>query len=167
MNTIILPGYSLKNKEWAEYVKKKLEPEHEVVVHEWKHWKTGSFSMKKEIKEILTKIGKKKFNIIAKSVGTSVAMNLIEKSRDSVDMVVLCGIPFKNFSEEKKEMFRKNLPNIPTNKVTIVQNSKDYFGSFEEVKKFIGSINSKIKVVEKERSDHHYPYPTLFKKIIN
>ena len=57
MKTIILPGYSLRNKEWAYEVKDNLDLEHEVIVHEWEHWpstssgssRQKSFSLKREI----------------------------------------------------------------------------------------------------------------------
>ena len=37
---------------------------------------------------------------------------------------------------------------------------------YKDIKIFIGSINPKIKIIEKPRSDHHYPYPEDFQKFL-
>ena len=166
MKTIILPGYSPKNKEWAVEIQKALKLDHEVLVHEWKHWVSGSFSSDYEIKTITRKVGNDKFNVIAKSVGTSIAMHLIEQNSKNINYMILCGIPLKNFSKERKDLFRNNLAGIKQTNIIIFQNKNDYFGSYDMVEKFIHQIRSGIKTVEKERSDHHYPYPKDFKEFL-
>ena len=42
--------------------------------------------------------------------------------------------------------------------IIVFQNSHDPFATYEEVKKFMVKVDPKIKVVEKERTDHNYPY---------
>lgn len=75
MKTIILPGYSLKNKDWAETIAKEMKLGHKILVHNWKHWtKGGSLSQKYEVEKILVEIGNDDVNIIAKSVGTLIAI---------------------------------------------------------------------------------------------
>lgn len=167
MKTIILPGYSLHNKEWAAEIAKNLElkTNNPVIVHQWRHWKSGgSLSLKYEIKKILEETADEKFNLIAKSVGTMVAMHLLPKIPEQIDKIILCGIP--SVSEERLGLFQEALVNFPSGKIVIFQNIQDPFASFQEVKEFIQKVNLGIKVIEKPRSDHHYPYLEDFWKFL-
>ncbi len=166
MKTIILPGYSPRNKDWANEVKNDLELDHEVVVHNWKHWQKGSFSMPREVKTIIKKLDDDKVNIIAKSVGTRVTMKLIPKIKGQIEKVILCGIPTKLTSETSRKDYTNGLSLLPPKKITCFQNTKDPFANYQIIKKFIHSVNKKIKVIEKPRSDHHYPYTKDFQKLI-
>jgi pimeloyl-ACP methyl ester carboxylesterase len=165
MKTIILPGYSPKNKEWAENIKKEISFS-DVLVHEWRHWEMGSFNINYEIGQIMEKIGDGKANIIAKSVGTRVAIHLLERSPDIINKLVLCGIPTKGENEKTFELYKNGLGNISPERVEVFQNVKDYFASYENIVTFIGKINKKIKITKMPRSDHHYPYPIEFEKFL-
>ena len=172
MKTIILPGYSPHNRDWALDIKKDLKLEHEVLVHEWGHWPStssgsasSSFSVPREVKVILEKMGKDKMNIIAKSVGTRVAMHLLVKIPKQVNKAVLCGIPTKGESETAKKNYAPLVDFSPTG-IIVFQNTKDPFAKYKDIKKFIGSLKSKIKKMQKPRSDHHYPYPEDFQKFL-
>jgi pimeloyl-ACP methyl ester carboxylesterase len=164
MKTIILPGYSQHNRDWAIELKKNIDLGHEIMVHEWRHWKSPSLSLslRYELSEILRKIGKDKVNIIAKSVGTRVAMDVVTKIPKQIVKVILCGIPTRGDSEIAKKTYSSGLSLLSPTQITLYQNTKDPFASFSDIKKFIGKINPQIKVVEKPRSDHHYPYPNDF-----
>ena len=171
MKTIILPGYSPQNKEWAEDLKKDMKLGHEVVVHEWKHWPSassgsprGSFSAPREVEAILEKAGEEKINLIGKSVGVRIAMRLLSEIKERVNKIILCGIA--SVSEDSKKAYQKALTDFPSEKIIVFQNTKDPFVPYSEVKKFINSINHKIKVVEKPGSEHHYPYPDDFQKFL-
>jgi len=96
MQTIILPGYSLHNKGWAEEIAKALSVSgFELTVHNWKHWGSCSFSESYEVNKLIEEIGD---------------------------------------GSEIKSMFNK--------------------------------INLEIKVVEKDRPGHSYPYPKDFLKFL-
>lgn len=160
MLILILPGFSLSNKDWAYALKKDINLRHEVVIHEWRHWqKGGSLALYYELDQILKKVGKEKINIIAKSVGNHVAMSLLQKIPDQIDKIILCGIPSQNESYNI-------LANFPAEKVIVFQNEKDPLGNFSEVERFIKGINPKIKVISMPRSDHSYPYPTEFAEFL-
>lgn len=167
MKTIILPGYSLHNKDWAIDIKSELKLEHEVTIHNWLHWTRGNFSLPRELKAIQKIVGEDEINIIAKSVGTRVAMHLLTKFPNKINKVVLCGIPTKGESVLVKKIYSEGLSVLSPTQVIVFQNTKDPFASYAEVKRFIGSINSKIKIIEKSRSDHNYPYPKEFEKFLN
>lgn len=175
MKTIILPGYSPHNRDWALDIKKDLKLGHEVLVHEWKHWPPAhrasgpvgrSFSVPREVEAILEKVGNEKVNIIAKSVGTRVAMHLVTKIPKQINKVILCGVPTKGESDAAKKTYSKGLSAISPTQVVVFQNAKDPFAKYKDIKKFIGSINPEIIIVEKPRSDHHYPYPEDFQKFL-
>lgn len=165
MLTIILPGYSLKNKDWAESIANEMELGHKVLVHNWKHWtKGGSLSQKFEVEKILAEIGKDDVNIVAKSVGTLIAMLVLLKVSGNVNKIILCGIP--SISSQRKDVFKIALKDFPKNRIVCFQNAKDPFVSYKEVVKFMREVDPKILVIEKPRSDHHYPYPEEFVKFL-
>ncbi|MCX6705711.1 MAG: hypothetical protein NTV24_01220 [Candidatus Woesebacteria bacterium] len=165
MKTIILPGFSIHNKDWAEEVAKNLNTE--TIVHNWLHWKNGksNISVNDELINIIKEIGEEKVNIIAKSVGTMVTMYLLKALPNKIEKIILCGIP--SVSEERKKLFTTSLSDFNSRDIIVYQNTKDPLGSYENVKKFVNDVNPKIKVIKKERSDHNYPYFEDFKKFLN
>jgi predicted alpha/beta hydrolase family esterase len=157
MKTIVLPGYSLHNKDWALEIKKSLSFKQSVLVHQWQHWKKGGdLYPKYEIGKIIKEIKNDKVNLIAKSVGTMIAMKVLAEIGDQIGKIILCGIP--TVSPERLELFQATLKDFPDENIIVFQNSHDPFATYEEVKKFMVKVDPKIKVVEKERSDHNYPY---------
>lgn len=166
LKTIILPGYSLRNKDWAEEIKQKLDLGHKVQIHEWKHWTAGNFSLKKELEAVLDEIEKERVNIIAKSVGTRVLMELIPKIPEQINKVILCGIPTRFQSAGSQKNYKNGLSFLKTSQVTIIQNTKDRLSPYEVVEQFIHSHYPKMKMIEKPRSDHSYPFFEDFQKIL-
>lgn len=165
MKTIILPGYSSHNKDWAEEIKSELNLGHKVIIHNWEHWKTKrSLSPKKEIARILEEVGEDEVNIIAKSVGTFITVLLIPNLKVKVDKIIFCGVP--SVSEPREEKFKEGLRDFPAENVICFQNAKDPFVTYEEAKNFLAAVNPKIKVIKKERSDHSYPYPEEFSQFL-
>lgn len=165
MKTIVLPGYSLHNKDWALEIKKSLSFRQSVLVHEWQHWQLGgTLHPKHEIGKILKEVGREKVNLIAKSVGTMVAMHLLAEIPELIKKIILCGIP--SVSEERKNLFAAYLAGFPAKEILVFQNTKDPLASFSQVKDFMRDVNPKIKIIEKERSDHNYPYFAEFNEFI-
>ena len=163
MKTIILPGYSLHNKEWAEGLAESLKQkaEGEVVVHNWGHWKTGGkMSVVMEMAAIKREIGEAEFNIIGKSVGARMAIRVIAELREKVRKVILCGVA--SISEGSKKAYKKALSNLSSEKIIVFQNTDDPFVPYSKVREFMKVINPHINVTEKSRSDHQYPYPNDF-----
>ncbi len=166
MKTIILPGYSPYNKDWAENIKAQLNLGHEVIVHYWRHWTSGSFILTYELKKIQEEIGKEKVNILAKSVGVYVALNLIPKIVYQVNKVVLCGIANIKGNEIRK-LLNEVVSNISGEKILCIQNEKDKFVEYDEAREFYHSVNPNLKVISKPRQDHDYPYPEEFQEFLS
>ena len=166
MVTFILPGYSPRNREWAEEVAKKIEIEGEVRPVFWDHWDNPekTFNPKKKAQDVIDVLSKDNANIIAKSVGTLVAAYIVQQIPGRIGKVILCGIP--STSNQRKEIFKKAFSLFNKRTMVVFQNSKDPLATFSEVKKFVEEVNPKILVVEKPRADHHYPYPEDFQKFI-
>jgi len=159
MKLMILPGFSLNNKKWSQEVSEYLTNDFDVYVHKWKHWNTGDkkdFSIQDEADSILSHI-KEEVCILAKSIGTLVAMFLLENIK--VNKLVLCGLPFKNEAYSK-------LSNLKDQSIIVFQNVNDPLMSFEEVEKYIRKLNPKIKIVKKERNDHLYPFLNDFREFL-
>src|SRR3972149_8801942 len=165
MKTIILPGFSVHNKDWGEDVKSSLDLGQDVIVHNWGHWtKGGGLALKYELNKIQEEVGAAKFNILAKSVGTYVAAKLVAVSRAQIGKRVLCGIP--STSDVRENIYKQVFADFTAANIICFQNENDPLASFEEVKKFMRGINPRIEVVKKERSDHQYPYPQDFQDFL-
>ena len=67
--TFVIPGFSIRNKVWAEEVKANLSPKIIVAIVEWPHWKTGKTEtdwIESETRKLLELIQDTPINIIAK-----------------------------------------------------------------------------------------------------
>lgn len=170
MDIIILPGYSPRNKIWAEEVALNLKKSINgpISVYNWRHWAQGSFSLKYELTNLKKEISDRKVNLLAKSVGTQVAMYLLLVIPHQINKIILCGIPTKNDVQSidlgqeeidnKKGLYRKALGNINPKKVLCIQNKGDPLAKYSEVSRFIKRINPKIEILEKPGETHEYPY---------
>jgi hypothetical protein len=167
MKTIILPGFSLHNKDWAEEMAGQLKLGHEIIVHNWRHWiNGGGLALNYEIDKILQEIGNEKINILAKSVGVYVCLNLIPKIVADVEKVILCGIA-SIAGEDRKAFVESMTARIPVDNILCIQNENDKYVKFSDAEKFYHSVEPKLKVISKPRSDHDYPYPEDFKVFLS
>ena len=156
MNTIIFPGFSQKNKIWADEMAIGLT----ATVINWTHWQTGNAGtdwIDEEIQRAIVLIGNSQINILAKSIGTAVAMGVIKHNPNLVNNVILCGIPTNDFNPGD-EAYYEPLKSFPVDKVLCIQNENDNHGSFDKAQIFLQGLNPSIKVLSKHRSDHEYPY---------
>lgn len=169
MKTIILPGYSVHNRKWAEEIAVNLRKNigNEVVIHEWRHWKDPSLSLSisKEIKKIIEEIGIEKVNIIAKSVGVYMAFKLIPIISEKVDKIIFCGIASVG-GGDRNILLQAILKKIPVKNILCLQNEQDKFVPFPEAEKFYHSVEPSLKVISKSRTDHEYPYFSEFKNFL-
>ncbi len=166
MKTLIIPGYSTKNKDWAYEVKKELQG-FDINIYEWKHWSDPNikFSARDEAKNIKNIVGEESINIIAKSVGTLVISLAIAKEKLNVNKIIFCGIPINDISDDEKGEYRI-LSDIPSEKVIVFQNSEDEHGSFESLRRFLSQINPNIEIKETPGSTHNYPYFDKFEEFL-
>jgi len=166
MITFILPGYSPRNKQWADEVANNLKLEGQIRPIYWDHWEDESQTFKpKEKKDLIVRHAKgDSFNIIAKSVGTLVAALIAKEASSQIKKIILCGIP--TVSDERLKIFQEAFTGFPVEKIMVFQNQKDPFATDEEVKAFMLKVNSKIKIISKDRKDHNYPYYQEFQDFL-
>lgn len=191
--TVILPGYSLRNRDWARQMEDAVESMadgNNLFVHGWKHWAMLEAQSKakaeaelmgltelgpellatiphipfipaQEADEVIKETGDEpKINVIAKSVGTSVAMSLLAKIPERINKVILCGIP--GVDKRNQKFFRDSIGDFPIDRILCIQNERDYVVGYEKAKKFLNKVNPMIQIVKKPRADHKYPYPQDF-----
>ncbi len=164
MQTLILPGYSLQNKTEAETIHRELGPEIDTVIWYWPYWESGQTEtgwLEIEAEKIITSLKQQPTDIIAKSIGTAVAMILLKRIPYQIKKLILCGIPLADFLPGNDQYYEA-LRTKKTEEILCIQNENDNHGSFANVRNFIDTINTDIKVVSKPRSDHTYSYPEDF-----
>lgn len=162
MKTIILPGYSPHNHEWAEDIAAELP---EAVVHVWGHWRPGgSFDGAAETAAVLGEIDPGGANLLAKSVGCRVAAAVVGRAPGRVGKLLLCGIP--GLGADLRADLAEALAALPAERVLVVQNRADPYAPCEQVRAMIREIAPQVVVLEREREDHHYPYPGDFRAFL-
>ena len=166
IKTIILPGYSFKNKLWAEEVREKVRINGEIIIHEWRHWSSEGieFSFGEEIKKIIQEIGGEKVNIIAKSIGVQTALQLMPKIKNQVNKVILNG--FASVEEEVVKGLRQTLLSIRPSNILVFQNTNDPYANYAEVENMVHSVEPKLKIIEKPADTHSYPYYEEFEAFL-
>jgi pimeloyl-ACP methyl ester carboxylesterase len=159
MRTIILPGYSVRNREWAEELAAEITG---VEVYAWQHWVTGgTLNASKELAAIKRHIGADTVNLLAKSIGCRMAAQIILDRPERVHKLALCGFP--GTQVEARADFAAALSRLPLERILVVQNRLDPYASFAEVQDMIQTIAPGVKMIEGDREDHHYPYPAVFR----
>lgn len=165
MTTFILPGFSPHNEIWAKEAQKELGPEAQVV--RWPHWDTGNKEpdwLNLEAQKIVTPL-EEPVNILAKSIGTAVAMKVTAQKSDLVKKIILCGIPFTNFTPSDEAIYGP-LKTFPVEKILVFQNRADPYGAYNVVEPLLHHLNPQLKIVETPRDDHEYPFFDEFKKFL-
>lgn len=159
MPTIILPGFSQHNEKWAKELKDALADD-SVLIHFWLHWTTqndSDFSIENEIPRILEKINDQRIKIVAKSIGTFIAMFLLEKIPEKINKIVLLGIPFNDLSKEEIKKYEV-IKDFDPKKILIIQNNQDPHGSFNDIFKYFYNLNNQIEILKQDSLTHEYPY---------
>ena len=164
MVTIILPGYSVSNKEWLEKTSEMINVAGEIRPVYWEHWTDSGnkFDAKEKARLIDGVAGMRVVNIIAKSIGTYVAGFIIQKNPEKINKVILNGICLNDLDEKEQEFLKSALKLISPEKIICFQNEEDPHGNFNQAKDFLYTVDPKIKIISEPRSDHEYPYQTEF-----
>lgn len=163
MQTIILPGFSIKNLKWVDEVANNLEIDGVIRPIHWDHWKDESekFDVKEKAVVIARHARGEKINIIAKSIGTLIASLVIQKIPDQIEKIIFCGIPVSDLSENDLDIIKKAI-SLTKERIVVFQNSNDPHGTYDQVKKFEVDFN----LIEKPSYNHDYPYFEEFNKFL-
>lgn len=167
MNTIVLPGYSSKNKDWLDELRQKADIKPLDTI-EWSHWKSENSDpnwIKFEASKIISAYRNQKINVIAKSLGTLIAMNVLNQKLEIFNKIILCGIPINDFEAGDAEAY-EILGKLPSNKIICIQNDNDPHGNLDQIRKLLNSVNPDIQLISKESADHNYPYYEDFRSFL-
>lgn len=167
MKTLILPGFSPSNLEWAMIIEKELASFNPEIVS-WEHWQTSEPKpgwTKKEAKKIADSIKEQTVNIISKSMGTLVAMELLKLKPTQINKIILCGIPLNDTFPLDQEEYNQ-LSKLDHTKVICFQNQDDHHGTYQQAKEFLAKISSSINIKSMPRADHDYPFPQQFEEFL-
>ncbi len=166
MKYIYLPGNGVINKTELDSFSKMFKARGaDFYAHEYAHWKDEalSFDMERELSTILSAVGEvKEYSVLGKSIGTYVAVELIEKLGLSPKLVVLMGIP-TGIGQEKTKRYLEVLKKVQS-KIILIQNDNDPYGPLEKVRDIMQGVDFKEKIMPAE--NHIYMYADLVKELI-
>ena len=156
MNIVILGGNSPRHKQWIRDVKTALESSFdEVRLLDYKHWATGADSA--DIDYEITQTAKlvedlDDYIIVAKSVGTIIAMTGCASGVLKPHALLLMGVPLRGYEDIATELSQAiaALPNV-----TFLQNENDPFGTSDEVEALIKKSPPKQWRLIKSAGDTH------------
>jgi predicted alpha/beta hydrolase family esterase len=159
MKYIILPGYSKKNDDEVLSISQALSMKGlEVYAQRWRHWVDENvvWNVDAEVKLIEESvINDLELTIIAKSLGTHIAVNFIKRNKEKVKNIIFLGIPLINLTDEEKLDYKILWElNIP---ITVITNNQDPHGDISHVREFLSGL--KYTEVEKDDNTHRYNYP--------
>jgi len=165
---LYLPGFSLKNKDELKSISAALISDgNEVISHEWRHWADGTapWDVPIEISLIKEKMNNQQIDlVIAKSLGTYVAANILWEKLIDPGKIIFLGVPVCDLSEDEKELMQLVIRRVK-DKITFVHNSLDPKGTIEDLNFMLLNIDHDIRI--KESDTHQYDYPEDILSIIN
>lgn len=157
MNALLLPGNSRRHEEWIEDLKNALAPNFEnIETQHYRHWQSGegNADVDHEIGVAERKAAAlKPYVIVAKSIGTVIAVKGTAECKLYPDKLILLGVPINGGAP--KDSFSKWLKavNVP---VVFIQNTKDPLGAFADVKAAFEGRGSQLSFVELPGETHDY-----------
>jgi pimeloyl-ACP methyl ester carboxylesterase len=174
MLIITLPGYSLQNKEDNQAIAADLrEQEYDVYAHAWRHWVDESIEFDPvieatELLEVIDRSGEQELIIIAKSMGTWVAVELISRLPEEVKLkkVIIMGVPYTSLDKKDNAKYETVL-NALTIPVYWIQNELDPHGNFEAVKEWLGQVTFTKSINVQGIANHKYADVELIGKLVS
>lgn len=155
MNAYILPGNSPRHQQWEDELQQVLEAKgNRVVAQRYRHWQTGEqwADIDVELMEAekhTTALAP--YTIVAKSIGTAIALKGVAEKKLAPQKLVLLGVPLALAQEVGLKNWLASIV-IP---VMIIQNTHDPLGGFAEVSRYVGE-NPLITLIESPGDTHDY-----------
>lgn len=171
MKIFLLAGQSILNKEWIEEVEKEFNKKFDdTSIIYYDHWSSSSknIDLEKESSKLIEMINEYdgEYLVFAKSIGTIVFCNVIEKLKRNPNGVLMVGVPYDLASKMGFDMskLKEKVDYI----ICVYQKQHDPFGEFEDVKRMEEGM---IKVNEyictnEENDNHHYSNTSYLLKLV-
>jgi hypothetical protein len=106
-NLLILGGNSSNNSAWINKMKTNYSIDYNVEILEYDNWKVNkSVNIETEMEKLMYLVDKrKKYIIIAKSMGIKIAINAIKRNLINTNKVIFIGLPLKFFEKNKINIY--------------------------------------------------------------
>ncbi len=151
MRVMGLPGRNRETGPWMERLLKTLEPdESRYVVARYRHWDRG---VEADVAFEATRVTlSADVCIVAKSLGTMIALVACSESQILPPRMVYIGTPVRHYSVQLKALMRERLQSTP---VLFVQQVDDFTGTFRDLQDLVGDC-ALATLQEIDGSDHAY-----------
>ena len=172
MRVLLLPGFSPETRdELVSYVQALESCGFHCDAREWRHWERPGTPWDNDaelerIEESIDGYGGAHFVLVAKSVGTYLACQILvghPELLDQVSHVVLLGIPLKDTKHIEAGVYPAALTRYP-GPITVFQNSEDPFARATQIDSLL--TGAKATLVVKEGASHRYPYAEELREIL-
>lgn len=146
-----LPGRNRETGPWLERLLKTLQPdESRYSVVRYRHWDSG---MEADVTYEASRVTlSADVCVVAKSLGTMIALEACAGSRTLPSRIVFIGTPVGHYSDRLKLLLRERLQSTP---VLFVQQVGDFTGAFRDLQDLVGDCHL-ATLEEIDGSDHVY-----------
>lgn len=168
MNKLFLPGKSIKNQLWIHQLSNEFEDPKTVI--EYEHWSEDKeFNIQTELEKIAKLKGE--YTVICKSIGSLLTLLANKEEILDINKIYIIGLPYllitEIFKYDLKELFE-----LTTQPITIIQKESDPAGGYELVKTFLDTVEKEISIIKYEaegepNDTHQYEDTKYLKSLIN
>ena len=150
-NILILGGHSKNNILWVKEMEKLFSNDYNVNIIKYDHWNSNEeINFETELSKISNI---KDIDIVlAKSIGILVTIKAIKQNIIKPEKIIFMGYPLEALKADNIDV-KDDIIDVNNNNITLIQQTNDPQGSFEEIKKI---FNDKISVVEINGNNHFY-----------
>ncbi len=159
MNFVLLSGNSAHAKEWVYNLNDSVVTKFgDTYVHNYKHWGSSDdiISFNTELKSLTEKLSDfSPYVFIAKSAGCILALKSISRDIPKPKACLFLGLPIE-FAKQNRISLNNLLSTIDI-PIIIAQNENDPFGSYDEIKTLVNSLDKyNISIKKLEGNTHDY-----------
>lgn len=162
MKLVFFSGNSLRNRDFAFEAEAKLKDMFDATyIQGYKHWQTGQewIDLPHEIEVLKSSNQTGEYGVIAKSIGTVLAVQAITQGIIKPKFLLLLGVPLgymtKDYPEFGQALLDINLPTV------IIQNDNDPVGTAQNVLAYLPEPLHKMLITSKGTTHDYEDYPLL------
>jgi len=164
MKKLFLPGKSIKNQPWIHQLSKEFEEPKTVI--EYEHWNgKQEFDIQTELEKIAKLEGE--YTVICKSIGSLLTLLANKEGILDIKRIEIIGLPYILITDVLKYDL-KELFELTTQPITIIQKENDPAGGYDLVKEFLDTVEKDISIIryeaEGEPNDTHQYEDTKYLK---
>lgn len=164
-HTLFLPGINPKTEIWAKKLLDEVSPQDNSKIQRYAHWQGESASGTMNLDEEALRLrGTNTETLIAKSMGTILALKCLAENLVTARRVICIGTPVENFDLQFSETIR-DLRKI-TLPILFIQQKEDIVGSYARLCSALHGIFDCSQIVEVPGNDHLYKDIKMLARLI-